>query len=608
MHSLRIKTSMPQNDLVILHFNDVYNLEPQKEEPVGGAARFVSCVKSYQSLNPLVLFSGDVLNPSLLSIFLKGEQMIPILNAVGTHAAVYGNHDFDFGVDHLCEVVQKTSFPWLLSNVIDNLTNKPLADGQESCIVEWSGYKVGIMGLVEEEWIETLATLDPEDVTYLDFVSKGNELCQSLKEKGADLIIALTHMRWPNDRLLAERVPGLDIILAGHDHDYGLEIVNDTNIVKSGTDFRNLSKITIKRKEAQLHVDIEKVDVTSEFDEDLETVEIVKHWQGDIDSKMDEVLGYMNTELEGRFSKIRSQETNLGNFITDIMLEISQADCALLNSGTFRSDRVHPKGWFKLRDLLTILPLVDELVVIEVTGQQLLQALENGVSAYPKLEGRFPQVAGIEFGFDPSKPKGHRVDPNLVRVQGKDLNPEKKYKLCTKEYLSEGKDGYDVFKNCPVKETAEQCCTLSTGVRNHFESIQIIKGYKKCKSGHRQSLVSLVRKRKLVQKFISNLRKQSIAHRLDKAASSSAKLQRRVSRQESVHDQEEAQCHLSPRLEGRIYLLNDQVKSISEEICPNGIVKHTKSQSGIWSKFGLLCGLTALSLGLIWSFKRRLNK
>lgn len=57
-----------------------------------------------------------------------------------------------------------------------------------------------------------------------------------------------------------------------------------------------------------------------------------------------------------------------GNFITDIMLEISQADCALLNSGTFRSDRVHPKGWFKLRDLLTILPLVDELVVIEVTG------------------------------------------------------------------------------------------------------------------------------------------------------------------------------------------------------------------------------------------------
>lgn len=64
-----IKTSMPQNDLVILHFNDVYNLEPQKEEPVGGAARFVSCVKSYQSLNPLVLFSGDVLNPSLCKYF-----------------------------------------------------------------------------------------------------------------------------------------------------------------------------------------------------------------------------------------------------------------------------------------------------------------------------------------------------------------------------------------------------------------------------------------------------------------------------------------------------------------------------------------------------------
>lgn len=111
-----------------------------------------------------------------------------------------------------------------------------------------------------------------------------------------------------------------------------------------------------------------------------------------------------------------------------------------------------------------------------------------------------------------------------------------------------------------------------------------------------------------MQKFISNLRKQSIAHRLDKAASSSAKLQRRISRQESVHDQEEAQCHLSPRVEGRIYLLDDQVKSSPADICPNGVLKHTKSQSGFWSKFGLFCGLSALSLGLIWAFKKRVNK
>ncbi|XP_061189980.1 mannosylglucosyl-3-phosphoglycerate phosphatase-like [Saccostrea echinata] len=551
---------MPQNDLVILHFNDVYNLEPQKDEPVGGAARFVGCVKSYQSLNPLVLFSGDVLNPSLLSIFLKGEQMIPILNAVGTHAAVFGNHDFDFGVDHLCEMTEKTKFPWLLSNVTDNLTKKSLADGQESCVIEWNGYKVGVIGLVEEEWIDTLATLDPEDVTYIDFVSKGKELCKDLKQKGVDLIVALTHMRWPNDRHLAEQVPDIDIILAGHDHDYGLEIVNDINIVKSGTDFRNLSKITIKRNGLRLHVDIEKVDVTSNITEDPETLEIVKHMQGDINSKMEEVLGYMNVELDGRFSAIRSRETNLGNFVTDIMLEISQADCAILNSGTFRSDRIHPKGRFKLRDLLTILPLVDELVVIEVTGKQLIKALENGVSAYPKLEGRFPQVAGITFGFNPSKPKGQRVDPELVKVQGQFIDLKKKYKLCTKEYLSEGKDGYDVFKNCPVLVTSEQCCSLSTGVRNHFESIQIMKGVKECKSGHRQSLVGLVRKRGLVQKFISNLRKRSMARKLDQAATMS-KLERRLSRQKSVYNEEEEQCHLSPEVEGRIILLDDQIQT-----------------------------------------------
>ncbi|XP_048735520.2 mannosylglucosyl-3-phosphoglycerate phosphatase-like isoform X3 [Ostrea edulis] len=555
---------MPQNDLVILHFNDVYNLEPQKEEPVGGAARFVSCVKSYQSLNPLVLFSGDVLNPSLLSLFLKGEQMIPVLNAVDIRAAVYGNHEFDFGVDHLCEMTQKTKFPWLLSNVIDNLTNKPLADGQESCIIEWNNYKIGLVGLVEEEWMETLATLDPEDITYVDFVSKGKQLCKDLKQKGVDLIIALTHMRWPNDRLLAERVQDIDIILAGHDHDYGLEIVNNTNIVKSGTDFRNLSKITLKKNGLQLHVDIEKVDITSDIAEDPETLEVVKHMQGDINSKMEEVLGYMSVELDGRFSAVRSQETNLGNFVTDIMLEISKADCAILNSGTFRSDRIHPKGCFKLRDLLTILPLVDELVVIQVTGKQLLEALENGVSAYPQLEGRFPQVAGVEFGFNPSKPKGQRIDPESVKVQDFPVDLMKKYTVCTKEYISGGKDGYDVFKDCPIVVTAEQCCSLSTGVRNHFESIQILKGVKQCKSGHRQSLVGLVRKRRLVQTFISNLRKKSMARKLDEAASMN-KLERRLSHQQSVQIQEVEQCHLAPTLEGRIFQLDDQAQIEQEE-------------------------------------------
>ncbi|KAK3597557.1 hypothetical protein CHS0354_018152 [Potamilus streckersoni] len=486
---------MADSTLTIIHFNDVYNIEPQTIEPVGGAARMAGYIQSCQNigLNPLVLFSGDALNPSIMSIFLKGEQMIPILNLLGVRCAVLGNHDFDFGVDHLEDVMAQTNFPWLMSNVYDNLTGLPLARCENKYIIEWNGIKIGLLGLVEEEWIATLATLDPEDVTFRDFVDEGRRLAKELKEDGADLVIALTHMRWPNDRRLAESVAEVDIILAGHDHDYNVEMVNGKYIIKSGTDFRNLSKISITLNHSGMAIiDVQRVDLDSSIEEDPDVKESVNHIRGDIDLKMDEELGNMAVEMDGRFRSIRAQETNLGNFVTDIILEACPADCCILNSGTFRSDRIHPKGLFRLRDLLTILPLVDPLCVIRVSGEGILKALENGVSQYPSLEGRFPQVAGIEFGFDPSKPRGQRVEKDLVKIQDEYLQLNREYRLCTKEYIASGKDGYDVFKDCEILVTSEQCPTISTAVRNHFESVQMCQGVKPCRSGHRQSLVSLV--------------------------------------------------------------------------------------------------------------------
>jgi 5'-nucleotidase len=88
----------------IVHFNDVYDIEPCEQEPVGGAARFVTAVRQLNDQNPLVLFSGDAFNPSLLSTVTHGKQMVPVLNAIGVHCALYGSHDFDFGVDNLVKV------------------------------------------------------------------------------------------------------------------------------------------------------------------------------------------------------------------------------------------------------------------------------------------------------------------------------------------------------------------------------------------------------------------------------------------------------------------------------------------------------------------------
>jgi len=290
-------------------------------------------------------------------------------------------------------VAEQTKFPWLMSNVYDVITGDPLADGQTTHMIEWCGKKVGIIGLIEEEWIATLATLDPEDVEYLDYVTEGRRLAQDLKEQGADCIIALTHMRWPNDTRLAENVDEIDIILGGHDHDFGAKRINGKLVLKSGTDFRNYSLVTLTfHPDGKVTSDYQECTVDSSIVENDEVKSIVDGYQKILGDQLDNVIGQIGVDLDGRFENIRRGETNLGNFITNIMLEATDADVALLNSGTLRSDRIHPRGEFRLRDLVAILPMVDNLVVIELSGVKLIEALENGVSKYPALEGRFPQV------------------------------------------------------------------------------------------------------------------------------------------------------------------------------------------------------------------------
>lgn len=532
--------------VTILHFSDVYNIEPRSDEPKGGAARFAGYVKSCHGLNPLVLFSGDIFNPSLLSVFTQGEQMVPILKACQVKCSVFGNHDFDFGVDRLMELVERTDFPWLMSNVVDNITKKPLANGSVSYMLEWQNRKIGLIGLVEEEWIETLGTLDPEDVTFKDFVVVGTQVAKELKKDGADVVIALTHMRWPNDIRLAEEAENIDLILGGHDHEYGLKEVNGRYVLKSGTDFRNLSKVLLEWPTSgpgEVKITVERVDLDSSYPEDDETKEIVTNYLNIVGSKLDEVLGNISVPLDGRFTAVRTGETNLGNFITDIMLAATHADAAMINSGTLRSDKIHEKGEFTLQDLMDVLPMVDPLVVLRITGAQLMEALENSVSQYPKLEGRFSQVSGIIFGFDPSKPPGQRVEAGLVKVQDEYLDLKKSYLLCTKAYLANGKDGYDVFKECEVVVDEEKGPVLSTAVRNHFESVQVIQGTKSCRSGHRQSIIGLARKKSLIN-----------SKRSEEAMQAKP---RHLVRQESIHELENELSHLAPTVEGRIFMLDD---------------------------------------------------
>lgn len=163
-------------------------------------------------------------------------------------------------------------------------------------------------------------------------------------QEHVDFVIALTHMRTPNDCRLAENVDEIDLILGGHDHDYEVKKVNGKFIVKSGTDFRQFSKIDLLFDDDKVDITIKEIEVnSSDFLENSDLKEKLEKYTDVVEGKMDTVLGEFNCDLDGRFASIRTKETNLGNFVCDIMLASTHADCAILNSGTLRSDCVHPK-------------------------------------------------------------------------------------------------------------------------------------------------------------------------------------------------------------------------------------------------------------------------
>ncbi|XP_073811610.1 snake venom 5'-nucleotidase isoform X2 [Musca autumnalis] len=564
---LKMSSEQEIKPLTILHYNDVYNVDPTTEvEPIGGATRFCTAVRTFDVDDPLVLFSGDIFSPSMLSTFTQGEQMVPVLNKIGTHCAVFGNHDFDHGLDVLVELIKKTNFPWLMSNVVDNETGRPLGGGKISHYIFHNQISIGLIGLVEKEWLETLPTIDPKEVTYIDYVQAGNKLAEELRNEGCELIIALTHMRTPNDINLAEHCPGIDLILGGHDHVYEIKDVNGIKIIKSGTDFRQFSKITIHKERdenGKLKIDVEPVDVTAKYAEDEELKKVLATYSEVIEAKMTEVLGTFGVELDGRFSTIRTQETNLGDWVCDVALAATGADVALINSGTFRSDQIHPPGPFTMRDLVNIIPMRDPLILLEITGKCLYEALENSVSGYPKLEGRFPQVSGVTFAFDPSKPPGQRIDPQLVQVGDEYLNMEQKYKICIKSYIYNGCDGFTMFKDAKVLMDDDSCPELGLTVQNHFKAINLRTGKGGHHTKHRQSLVTLSRRHSMVQ-MLDNLeldgpspiRKLS-GHQtksIDLSNTNCSKMLRRA----SLDDLEQASCQLAPKIQHRIIRIQNE--------------------------------------------------
>ena len=443
--------------VTLLQVNDVYQFAPVDRGTRGGIGRVLTLKKQIQKTSPntLFLFSGDTISPSVESITYKGAQMIEAWNVAGLDYATFGNHEFDFGPDVLRERIKESRFVWLAANVIDKKTGKTFGNVLPFIIREFDGVKVGIFGLVLPE-TKTTSRAGP-DVEFLEPCDVAKKMVSELHERGAKVVVALTHLSMREDKEVA-RCSDVDVIIGGHEHTLLESAAGGAPIFKMTSDARELGRIdlNISRTSGKLEsIDWKVIPVDSETKEDPDFVPVYRKYAG-LMKELAAPVGRTTVALDARSAENRRMETNVGNLVTDAFRKATRSDVALMNGGSIRADAMIGAGRLTTRDLLSILPFKNKVVKLETTGAILRSALEHGVarSAEDSEPGRFPQVSGIRFTFDASRPAGSRVLD--VRVNGLPLDDKKKYTLATTNFLADGGDGYEMLQGARVLIKPEQ--------------------------------------------------------------------------------------------------------------------------------------------------------
>ncbi|KAA3675682.1 5'-nucleotidase [Paragonimus westermani] len=488
------------------------------------AARFAIELEGLRTNAPestLVTCAGSLLRPSTLNLTNKGSHMIDVSKKLHIDCCVIGNHDFDFGVDNLMDCVKQSNFPWLNGNFYDANLMQLFGDLPPYHVTEKAGIKIGVIGLVEPEWIKTVSVIDQTEVIVEDFCAEGRRLANELRcVHRCQLVIALTHMSWSNDLRLAHEVSEIDLVLGGYDQNDGFEAVTSTDgkkrwVVKSGYGFSRLHQIRLfwdstKQQLVKVLDKVKHIDVSSKVDPGI--TDIVEKTITIFNENLNCVIGKLEVPLDGRFATIRTRETNLGNFLADVALTGVDADCAILNSSVMRIDSIIPEGVFTLRHLNLLLPKLTRIVVLEVTGADLFEVLENAVSQVPELNGRFVQVSKIKFAYHSNNPQRERLEESMLLISGRPVDREQHYRLATTESMSRGEDGYRMLLNKERIVHETNAITLDTAVVNYFQAIDILEDPVKINWKHRPHLIRMKARRLVVQKIISDQQAREITH------------------------------------------------------------------------------------------------
>ncbi len=449
----------------LLVTSDIYEMAVDDER--GGFSRAAAVARDEKANNENVIYfhAGDTLSPSLLSGIDKGEHVIDLLNLEAPDIFVPGNHEYDFGEEIFHERMMDLQSTLLAANLRE--ADGSLVEGfADSVMYEFGPLKVGILGLT----LDTSATASsPGSLLTTAAIATLETQADALREQGADIVVAVTHSNFAQDDEMM-RTGAVDFILSGHDHDLRITNNGTTVFAEAESAADNLVALDITaiiegvgdEREVDWHTNYRILD-TANYAVPDDYKQMVAMFEGELADELDISVGVVDTPLDSRRQSVRTQETAIGNLITDAMRDAVGADIALTNGGGIRANREYDAGYaITRRDILTELPFGNVTILIEVSGADVIAAMENGLGGLPDAFGGFPHVSGMEVVYNPDAESGSRVVS--IMIGGNPIDPNATYKLATNDYLGRGGNSYSMFAGKPSLVSASDAKLMANDV------------------------------------------------------------------------------------------------------------------------------------------------
>lgn len=464
--------------IAIIHTNDTHGHDVEvattDDDPGNFSMAAVPALRAEweaKGYEVIVVDAGDATQGVPLVDVSHGSSAINFMNACGYDLMAPGNHEFDWGQEVLAQNEKDAKFPFISANILLKETGEPRFAPHK--IVELAGGgKVGFFGLTTPA---TLTTTRPKNVANLEFLQQqdlaacAQAQVDELRNEGCDLVVCVAHLgneealKGNTSKDVLQAVTGIDVFIDGHDHKLVEEEVNGTLLVETECYLHNIGVVAIDEgvpaNNSTAYGTFEGVDSSAQAVIDTENARV--------ESELGVVLGETSFVLDGsREPGLRTQETNLGDFCADALWWTANqeydgtVDAGLDGGGGIRSSV--EVGDITLKTAKTVKPFSSMAVVIEVTGAQLLEALEAACQLVGEgALGAFPQVSNITFEVDASIPfeagpdypdstyaspaaPGSRV--TILDVAGKGFDEGATYTLATTDFIAGGGDTYYTFK------------------------------------------------------------------------------------------------------------------------------------------------------------------